>query len=110
MRIIVEANIPYIRGLLEKFGDVAYLPASGITADAVRRADALFVRTRTRCDASLLDGSSVKFVATATIGTDHIDLQWCRGAGIDVANAPGCNAPAVAQYVHAVIGLSLIHI
>ena len=104
MRIIVEANIPYIRGLLEKFGDVAYLPASGITADAVRRADALFVRTRTRCDASLLDGSSVKFVATATIGTDHIDLQWCRGAGIDVANAPGCNAPAVAQYVHAVIG------
>lgn len=104
MRIIVEANIPYIRGLLEKFGDVAYLPASGITADAVQRADALFVRTRTRCDASLLDGSSVKFVATATIGTDHIDLQWCRGAGIDVANAPGCNAPAVAQYVHAVIG------
>lgn len=63
-----------------------------------------FVRTRTRCDASLLDGSSVKFVATATIGTDHIDLQWCRGAGIDVANAPGCNAPAVAQYVYAVIG------
>ena len=109
MRIIVEANIPYIRGLLEKFGEVAYLPASGITADAVRCADALFVRTRTRCYASLLDGSSVKFVATATIGTDHIDLQWCRGAGIDVANAPGCNAPAVAQYVHAVI-LSLIHI
>lgn len=104
MRIIVEANIPYIRGLLEKFGDVAYLPASEITADAVRCADALFVRTRTRCDASLLDGSSVKFVATATIGTDHIDLQWCRGAGIDVANAPGCNAPAVAQYVYAVIG------
>ena len=61
MRIIVEANIPYIRGLLEKFGEVAYLPASGITADAVRCADALFVRTRTRCDASLLDGSSVKF-------------------------------------------------
>ena len=104
MRIIVEANIPYIRGLLEKFGEVAYLPAFEITADAVRRADALFVRTRTRCDASLLDGSSVKFVATATIGTDHIDLQWCRGAGIDVVNAPGCNAPAVAQYVHAVIG------
>ena len=51
MRIIVEANIPYIKGLLEKFGDVAYLPASGITADAVRRADVLFVRTRTRCDA-----------------------------------------------------------
>lgn len=104
MKIIVEANIPYIKGLLEPFGDVLYLPAAEMTADAVRDADALFVRTRTRCDAGLLGGSRVRFIATATIGTDHIDLAWCRQEGIDVANAPGCNAPAVAQYVHSVVG------
>lgn len=104
MKIIVEANIPYIKGLLEKFGTVDYLPASEIGAEAVKDADALFVRTRTRCDIRLLAGSRVKFIATATIGTDHIDLSYCRDNGIAVYNAPGCNAPAVAQYVFAVIG------
>lgn len=107
MKIIIEANIPYIKGLLEPFADVTYLPAAEITASAVRDADALFVRTRTHCDAALLAGSKVKFIATATIGTDHIDLGYCREAGIDVANAPGCNAPAVAQYVFAAIGYYL---
>ena len=104
MKIVVEANIPYIKGLLEKFGEVVYLPAPEIDAAAVRDADALFVRTRTRCDEALLAESSVQFIATATIGTDHIDLGYCQGRGITVANAPGCNAPAVAQYVHAVVG------
>ncbi len=104
MKIIVEANIPYIKGLLETFGEVIYLPAKSIDATAVKDADALFVRTRTRCDSTLLAGSRVKFVATATIGTDHIDLDYCRNAGIEVCNAPGCNAPAVAQYVFSVIG------
>lgn len=107
MKITIEANIPYIKGLLEPFADVAYLPAAEITASAVRDTDALFVRTRTRCDAALLAGSKVKFIATATIGTDHIDLGYCRKAGIEVANAPGCNAPAVAQYVFASIGYYL---
>lgn len=104
MKIIVEANIPYIKGLLETFGEVIYLPAKAIDATAVKDSDALFVRTRTRCDSTLLAGSRVKFVATATIGTDHIDLDYCRKAGIEVCNAPGCNAPAVAQYVFSVIG------
>lgn len=104
MKIIVEANIPYIKGLLEPVGKVEYLPAAAITKEAVADADALFVRTRTRCDAALLDGSLVQFIATATIGTDHIDLQYCRQKGIAVSNAPGCNAPAVAQYVFAAIG------
>lgn len=104
MKIVVEANIPYIRGILEKFGEVVYLPASAIDFAAVRDADALFVRTRTRCDGRLLSGSSVGFIATATIGTDHIDLGYCRDNGIAVYNAPGCNAPAVAQYVFSVIG------
>ena len=104
MKIIVEANIPYIKGLLEAFGEVEYLPAAEINAGAVKEADALFVRTRTRCDSRLLSGSRVRFIATATIGTDHIDPGYCRDNGIAAYNAPGCNAPAVAQYVFAAIG------
>lgn len=104
MKIMIEANIPYIKGLLEPFGTVEYLKTEEITADSVADADALFVRTRTRCDAALLSGSKVRFIATATIGTDHIDSVYCAGHGISVNNAPGCNAPAVAQYVFSVIG------
>lgn len=101
LNIVVEANIPYIRGVLEPYGNVLYLGAEDIDARAVAEADALIVRTRTRCDESLLDGSRCQFIATATIGTDHIDMPWCASRGIEVANAPGCNAPAVAQYVFA---------
>lgn len=97
--VIIEKNIPFLQGVLEPYATVTYLPDSDITPEAVRRADALIVRTRTRCDAALLEGSRVKFIATATIGTDHIDLPWCAAHGITVANAAGCNAPAVAQYV-----------
>lgn len=102
--VIVENHVPYIQGLLEPFAQVTYLPADEITPQAVRLADALVVRTRTRCGAALLAGSRVSFIGTATIGTDHIDLDYCRSHGIEVANAPGCNAPAVAQWVHATLG------
>lgn len=101
-RIVIEAKVPYLRGLFEERGCmVDYLPAGEITRGAVADADALITRTRTRCDASLLNGSRCRIVATATIGTDHIDLDWCKANGISVVNAPGCNAPAVAQYVMA---------
>lgn len=103
LHFIVERNIPYIHGALEPFGKVEYLDPESITPDTVRHADALIVRTRTRCNAKLLEGSTVKFIATATIGTDHIDMDWCHSHGITIANAPGCNAPAVAQYVLASI-------
>lgn len=103
LNIIVERNIPFIAGLLEPFADVRYLAGGDITSEAVRDADALVVRTRTRCDEALLAKSKVRFIATATIGTDHIDLKRCAGHGIKVVNAPGCNAPAVAQYVFASI-------
>lgn len=99
LHIIIESHIPFIKGLLEPYATVTYLPQDDITPEAVRDADAIFVRTRNRCDARLLEGSRVQFVATATIGTDHIDLPWCASHGITVANAAGCNAPAVAQYV-----------
>lgn len=99
MKIIIEKNIPFIRGLLDAYAAVEYLAPEDITPAAMRDADALITRTRTRCDASLLSGSACRFIATATIGTDHIDLEYCRNNGVTVANAPGCNAPAVAQYV-----------
>ncbi len=102
MRVVAESHIPYLRGRIEPFADVDY--RSPITADDVRNADILLVRTRTRCDAALLDGSRVRLIGTATIGTDHIDMDYCQRHGIDVVNAAGCNAPAVAQWVFAGIG------
>ncbi|MBD5201910.1 MAG: 4-phosphoerythronate dehydrogenase [Bacteroides sp.] len=103
LNIIVEDRIPYIEDVLTPAGHVSYLPAEQITPEVMRSADALITRTRTRCDSALLDGSQCRFIATATIGTDHIDLPYCASRGITVANAPGCNAPAVAQYVMAAI-------
>ena len=97
--ILIENKIPFIKGKLEKFAHVEYLSPEDFNRNNIRNADALIVRTRTHCNQSLLSGTSVKFIATATIGTDHIDMKWCKENGITVANAPGCNAPAVAQYV-----------
>lgn len=102
--VIIENKIPFIKGLLESCCNVRYLAPEQITSQEMASTDALITRTRTRCDASLLAGSRCRFIATATIGTDHIDLDYCRANGITVANAPGCNAPAVAQYVMSVVG------
>lgn len=103
LNIIIESNIPFIKGILEPVAHVRYLSPEQFTPEAVKDADALIVRTRTRCDASLLADSRCSFIATATIGTDHIDLDYCQRRGITVVNAPGCNAPAVAQYLFASI-------
>ncbi len=100
MRILIESHIPFIRGIAEQAGhQVEYLDPEEFTPERVKNADALIVRTRTKCNATLLEGSKVRKIATATIGTDHIDLDYCRSRGIEVFNAPGCNAPGVAQYV-----------
>lgn len=98
MKIIADKNIPFLEGRI-KDADLVLLPASEIDAHAVKDADALIVRTRTKCDKNLLQGSKVKIVASATIGTDHIDIPWCEENGIVVTNSPGCNAPGVALYV-----------
>jgi erythronate-4-phosphate dehydrogenase len=104
MKVIIESHIPYVpEGFLSGVADIRFLPTEAITPEAVRDASALIVRTRTRCNAALLAGSAVRFVATATIGTDHIDFDYCRSHGISIVSAPGCNAPAVAQYVWASI-------
>ncbi|MDE6267363.1 MAG: 4-phosphoerythronate dehydrogenase [Muribaculaceae bacterium] len=101
--IIIENHIPFIKGVFDKVAHVRYLPPEEITPEVMHDADALITRTRTRCDERLLAGSRCKIIATATIGTDHIDLPYCESQGITVVNAPGCNAPAVAQYVIASI-------
>lgn len=98
-RVVADANIPFLDELLGSDVQLTRLAPPDIDAAAVSNADALITRTRTRCDAALLEGSSCRFVATATIGTDHIDLDYCASRGIEVVSAPGCNAPAVAQYV-----------
>ncbi len=99
MKIVVDDKIPYIEGALEPYAEVVYLEGRRTTASDVRDADALITRTRTRCDRSLLEGSRVKFIATATIGFDHIDTEFCRQAGVEWINAPGCNAESVNQYM-----------
>jgi hypothetical protein len=99
MKIVIDEKIPFIRGAFERWADVVYAPGRSIDARMVSDADALIVRTRTRCDASLLDGSSVRIVASATIGFDHIDTGWLEQNGIRWANAPGCNSGSVMQYI-----------
>jgi erythronate-4-phosphate dehydrogenase len=106
MRIVADNKIPYLKGVLEPFSEVEYLPGDRITKHEVKNADALLVRTRTRCDAGLLEGSQVKFIGTATIGYDHIDTGYCEEKGIEWKNAPGCNASSVCQYVLS----ALVHI
>lgn len=104
MKLIVENKIPHIAPLLAELPvEPLFLSPGAIIRDAIIDAEGLIVRTRTRCDAALLDGTAVRFIATATIGTDHIDLDYCRRRGITVASAPGCNAPAVAQWVFAAL-------
>jgi len=101
-KIIIDSNIPYIQGVLDQVAEVRYLTHQEINADAVRDVDALIVRTRTKCNASLLLGSKVKFIASATIGFDHIDAEFCMTNGITWTNSPGCNALSVAQYMASV--------
>lgn len=99
LKIIVDNKIPFIEGRLEPVADVIYTAPGDITPELVKDADALLVRTRTKCNENLLGGSKVQLVATATIGMDHFDADWLRQAGIIAVNAAGCNAPGVAQYV-----------
>jgi erythronate-4-phosphate dehydrogenase len=103
MKIIVDDKIPYIKGALEPFAEVVYLPGKSTTAEVVKDADALITRTRTICNQNLLEGSKVQIIATATIGFDHIDTNYCNTAGIEWTNAPGCNSWSVGQYVMAAL-------
>lgn len=104
MKVIVDNKIPYIKDAIEQIADeVVYASGKDFTPALVRDADALIIRTRTRCDRTLLEGSRVQFIATATIGFDHIDTEYCHRAGIAWTNAPGCNSASVAQYVQSAL-------
>lgn len=99
MKVVADIDVPFLNGVLEPYGEVVYKKGPEIGPEDVKDADALILRTRTRCNAGLLDGSSVKLIATATIGTDHVDFDYCNAHGIEVHNAAGCNAGGVMQYV-----------
>ena len=99
LKIVADKAIPFLEGVFDPYADMTYLPGDKIAPEDVRDADVLMVRTRTKCNADLLEGSKVKFIATATIGTDHIDFPYCDSKGIVVRNAPGCNAGGVMEYV-----------
>ena len=75
MKIVADIDVPFLKGVFEPYGEVVYKKGTDICADDVKDADALILRTRTKCNAELLDGSSVKLIATATIGTDHVDFD-----------------------------------
>lgn len=106
MKIIADSAIPFLRGVLEPWAKVHYIPGAQISRRDVLDSDALIVRTRTRCDERLLSGSRVKLVATATIGFDHIDTAWCAAHNIAVSTAAGCNARGVLQWIAA----ALVHL
>lgn len=99
MKIIIDDKIPYIKDVFEPFADVIYMQGDKINNHLCKNADALIIRTRTFCNKSLLSGTKVKFIATATIGYDHIDTDFCLRNGIQWTNAPGCNAKSVEQYI-----------
>ncbi|MGM9758743.1 MAG: 4-phosphoerythronate dehydrogenase PdxB [Parabacteroides sp.] len=101
MKIVADNTVPYLKGVLEPIADMVYLPSSEFTAEQVREADALIVRSIDKCTRELLSGSRVRLITTATIGFDHIDTRFCAEAGITWQNAPGCNAASVGQYVTA---------
>ena len=99
IKITADRNIPFLEGIFEPYADIQYIDGKDIRHEDIIDSDALIIRTRTKCDRTFLEGTKVSIIATATIGTDHIDLNWCRENGIRVVNAQGCNAGGVMQYV-----------
>ncbi|MFP5595645.1 4-phosphoerythronate dehydrogenase PdxB [Kluyvera sp. 142486] len=99
MKILVDENMPYARELFSRLGEVRAVPGRPIPTDALTDADALMVRSVTKVNEALLADKAIKFVGTATAGTDHVDQPWLAQAGIGFSAAPGCNAIAVVEYV-----------
>ena len=99
MKILVDENMPYARDLFSRLGEVKVVPGRPIPLTELSDADALMVRSVTKVNRTLLDGKPVKFVGTATAGTDHIDEDYLQQSGVAFSAAPGCNAIAVVEYV-----------
>ena len=103
MRLVADENIPLVDTYFGQLGEVVRRPGRSMSAGDLRSADVLLVRSVTQVNASLLAGSSVRFVGTCTIGEDHLDKDYLDGAGIGWASAPGCNANSVVEYVYAAL-------
>jgi len=99
MKLVIDQAIPFIKGVFEPYAEVLYKESTAIDREDCLNADGLVVLSRTKCNEALLAGTSVKIIATAAIGTDHIDLPYCRNHGIFVSNAQGCNAGGTMNYV-----------
>jgi erythronate-4-phosphate dehydrogenase len=99
MLIVADENIPLLDAFYARFGEIRRVPGRSIDRATVEQADVLLVRSVTRVDRALLEGSKVRFVGTCTIGTDHLDLDYFQQAGITWSSAPGCNARGVVDYV-----------
>jgi len=107
MLLVADENIPLLDNFFGDMATIRRLPGRCISSADVADADGLLVRSVTRVDSELLSGSAVRFVGTATIGTDHVDLPWLAKQGIAFVNAPGCNANAVVEYVLSCLSLYL---
>ena len=105
MKIVADNKIPFLKGVFEPVAEVVYISGASIKKEDIIDADAIIVRTRTLCNAQLLEGTSVKMVATATIGTDHFDIPWLEKSSIKWVNALGCNSSSVCQYIGSVLSL-----
>ncbi|GAA0218563.1 4-phosphoerythronate dehydrogenase [Marinomonas primoryensis] len=108
MKIIADENMPNAEALFSHLGTVELVNGRALTHDQVNNADVLLVRSVTKVTRDLLEGSSVRFVGSATIGVDHIDLKYLAEANVAFSSAPGCNAEAVADYVFS--GLSYLYL
>ncbi len=103
MKIVADKNIPFVEACVGYLGEVDLLEGREITAQKVKDADALLVRSVTQVNETLLKGSRVRFVATATIGFEHIDRAYLDDQGIGFSSAPGSNANSVAEYIVAAL-------
>ena len=99
MKLIVDENIAFAKEAFSGFGEVKLLNGRSITNHEVIDSDVLIVRSITKVNQELLKNSKIQFVGTATIGTDHIDLNYLKSNKIAFADAKGCNADSVAEYV-----------
>ena len=103
MKIVADENISFVEEGFGELGEVRTMPGREMSREALRDVEMLIVRSVTRVDAGLLDGTAVRFVGTCTIGTDHFDLDYLKSRGIVFTSAPGSNATSVAEYIVAVM-------
>ena len=108
MKIVVDENVAFAEKAFSKFGEVQLLHGREIDSSVLKDADVLIIRSITKINKQLLEGTSVSFVGTATIGTDHVDLEYLNARSTGFADAKGCNADAVAEYVFTALFSSAI--